>query len=303
MLRKKRKRGEEEGKETKFVLHGHQVADESVLRFQERMTKSGKIKEEDTFSDISTPGSLACFTPSPSLNTSLTTLHIPSRLNVIRTDDSPGFEKNRFFSPVNLLDYLADTNLMTSYSDTTPPGININRLVEEVLRFGRLPDGEKEAKFLDFVISLNADCDELCSQCPPFGYDSGSAGCLIHRSLSYILAQYDREAWSATKATLLCREIIADASAMLRPGYAPLASLLRIAIDIVYLFARTGSMDDIQCLAVDILGISSRFLHEDQYTYRALLAICAHILAQNGHCKTAVSTLKYPVLLSFDIDF
>jgi hypothetical protein len=52
MLRKKRKRMTEQGKETRFVLHGNEVDDQNILRFEERMIKSGKIQEDDTFSEI-----------------------------------------------------------------------------------------------------------------------------------------------------------------------------------------------------------------------------------------------------------
>lgn len=64
MLKKKRKRElEAPGKESRFILHGEEVPQSKIARFEERMQKSGKINEDDTLSDVATPASLACLTP------------------------------------------------------------------------------------------------------------------------------------------------------------------------------------------------------------------------------------------------
>jgi len=66
MVKKKRKRElEAPGKVSQFILHGEEVPQSKIARFEERMQRSGKINEEDTLSDVATPASLACLTPKP----------------------------------------------------------------------------------------------------------------------------------------------------------------------------------------------------------------------------------------------
>jgi hypothetical protein len=53
MLGKKRKREcEEPPKPTKFQLHGKNVPDTKIARWEARMLKQGKITGADTFSDV-----------------------------------------------------------------------------------------------------------------------------------------------------------------------------------------------------------------------------------------------------------
>lgn len=66
MVKKKRKRElEAPGKGSQFILHGEEVPQSKITRFEERMQRSSKINEEDTLSDVATPASLACLTPKP----------------------------------------------------------------------------------------------------------------------------------------------------------------------------------------------------------------------------------------------
>lgn len=66
MVKKKRKRElEAPGKGSQFILHGEEVPQSKITRFEERMQRSGKINEEDTLSDVATPASLTCLTPKP----------------------------------------------------------------------------------------------------------------------------------------------------------------------------------------------------------------------------------------------
>lgn len=53
MVKKKRKRElEASGKVSQFILHGEEVPQSKIARFEERMRRSGKINEEDTLSDV-----------------------------------------------------------------------------------------------------------------------------------------------------------------------------------------------------------------------------------------------------------
>ena len=53
MVKKKRKRElEAPGKGSQFILHGEEVPQSKITRFEERMQRSGKINEEDTLSDV-----------------------------------------------------------------------------------------------------------------------------------------------------------------------------------------------------------------------------------------------------------
>ena len=53
MVKKKRKRElEASGKVSQFILHGEEVRQSKIARFEERMQRSGKINEEDTLSDV-----------------------------------------------------------------------------------------------------------------------------------------------------------------------------------------------------------------------------------------------------------
>ena len=53
MVKKKRKRElEAPGKGSQFILHGEEVPQSKITRFEERMQRSSKINEEDTLSDV-----------------------------------------------------------------------------------------------------------------------------------------------------------------------------------------------------------------------------------------------------------
>ena len=87
MVKKKRKLGlEAPGKGSQFILHGEEVPQSKITRFEERMQRSGKINEEDTLSNVgrynqffildghiwltsstATPASLTCLTPKPTI--------------------------------------------------------------------------------------------------------------------------------------------------------------------------------------------------------------------------------------------
>lgn len=195
---------------------------------------------------------------------------MPLRLDVKRTDDLVGFANNTFFGLENPPDTLTDRRDTSSntgiISTLETPALDINGLLQEIIQFGRLPAQKKDQDFLDFVISRGADCDEFCTQCTTFGYEPGSGGCLIHRSLGFALAQHRNGSWSVDKAKSLCKGIIADAAATFQMGQAPLASLLRLAIDIVWISAREGDMEAVTHLATDILDIPLKFLNEKQYS-------------------------------------
>ena len=53
MVKEKRKRElEAPGKGSQFILHGEEVPQSKITRFEERMQRSSKINEEDTLSDV-----------------------------------------------------------------------------------------------------------------------------------------------------------------------------------------------------------------------------------------------------------
>lgn len=51
MIRMRRER-EGEGKKTEFILHGQKVPDQNIARFEDRMMKSDKMTEDETFSEV-----------------------------------------------------------------------------------------------------------------------------------------------------------------------------------------------------------------------------------------------------------
>ncbi|KAH7116082.1 Clr5 domain-containing protein [Dendryphion nanum] len=98
MLNKKRKRADEEGKDTTFSLHGREVPPKNIDRYESRMAKKeGLPPDDDSSEGTLTPSSLLYCTPSvpdveserPVFRTP-TMLQIPLRMtSIARSNDTP----------------------------------------------------------------------------------------------------------------------------------------------------------------------------------------------------------------------
>jgi hypothetical protein len=92
------------------------------------------------------------------------------------------------------------------------------------------------------------------------------------------------------RAEMLCRGIVRE---LFTPQEPPLASLLRVAVDIIWLWVRSQNVAEAAKFAV--LGKFPYNLLDPgqcESLYRPLVVQAALILAQAGHCKEAILTLK-----------
>lgn len=141
-------------------------------------------------------------------------------------------------------------------------------------------------------------CDDFCNQCEAFGFRPGAWGCLLHRCLSRIFNRFRTGKINTMKAEVLCRGIIHNLLSAQQP---PLASLLRVAADIIWFSVQVGKITEAARFAV-VAQFPHNLLDPRQCEslYRPLLAQTALTLALVEHYKEAILTLKSVLGPDFD---
>ncbi|KAF2188365.1 hypothetical protein K469DRAFT_94555 [Zopfia rhizophila CBS 207.26] len=170
MLKKRRKRGKE--KATEFILHGHRVPTPNIDRYENRMLKHRKITESDTFSNIGTPRSLICRTPTPvnvTLSPTLEFLSFPSTPIGTEELSAPGCH-SPFISPntttasphseIPLQSQIPHADCVTSQG-TVSAAMQMNITHDQYSRSPSLPG------FLDECISLSCHSPGLMTHPTP----------------------------------------------------------------------------------------------------------------------------------------